>query len=77
MCAEELGSLGAAEVRALFHLVEVKHELELLIGKVDEFGAVDIGFDSLRWLTVEHIQFAVELRYVLQDVDTILQPIHS
>ena len=75
--AEEFGGLGAAEVRALPHFVEVKHEFELLVGEVDQFRAVDVGLDSLRGLAVEHTQLSVELGDVLQDVDAVLQALHS
>ena len=77
MGAEEFGGLRAAEVRALPHFVEVKHEFELLVGEVDQFRAVDVGLDSLRGLAVEHTQLSVELGDVLQDVDAVLQALHS
>lgn len=35
VCAEELGGLCAAEVRAFLHFVKVEHELELLVREVD------------------------------------------
>jgi hypothetical protein len=50
--AEEFRSLIAHQIRAVFHLLQMKNKLKLLIGEIDEFGTEDVGPSSLGGVAV-------------------------
>jgi hypothetical protein len=70
----ELGSLLTHFIGGL-HAMQVDNELEGLVVQTDQFGLVDVYPGAEGGIAVDRIQFLVELRDVLQQVNCVIQPV--